>query len=639
MKTNARAVKEEILHLFKQTFNWREDAWADGYEDPEKPNKYRYFKVEENGQDVPLTDDIVWEHLKGKRQIAIYSLHPGDVAYWAAIDFDHGDFLSDAFKQVQKLAELGLIAYVERSRSGTGAHVWVFFDGPVKASNLRAVINDRLVVTDTRDIIYPNFQGKYGNALALPYNGLAYKQGNSAFLNESLEPYHPLEFLRQVQKNSALLVEDLFAALPANKQALTARREASPRLKGALKVRHFCSWVRQAEERMPNQNQEPELYSLACQFAQLRDGEQQFYQIGKLHPYSDARLRAKWNQALEKNLPESCATIREKYGDCGKRCDLDLGIKSPYELARRSFSVLLSGDEAAPESYEEILERVESFTRAVYNNEVEPGVAYGWDNVDDLTELRRGDLVVIAAEPSVGKSATTIDIAVNLAQRNIASAIYSLEMPKEQVTQRIWARDSGVESTAIGKGLLSKRDWDLLNEAKQRRYPIFIDDRAASLEQIMDSLAELVAQHNVRVAFVDYIQLIAQENGENERQTIRRVAMGLKAIAKMLNITIIGLSQLNRQAEEDQQQGLPPSFRWIAEGATIERAADVVMFLLGRRGSGIVSRTLHIMKERHRGAAGQIIRMDFYAGIFKFVCKGGSVVPSLYDALENEELF
>jgi KaiC/GvpD/RAD55 family RecA-like ATPase len=631
MSDAKQAMKEQLISSFREFFACREDAYAEGF--PRGDGKYAYRTARDwNDKDLPLSDEAIWSHIQGERIIGVYPLVEGTKTSWLAYDFDGGDDpIADAFRQRDALRGAGFIAYVERSRSGNGAHVWVFFDQQLPAYKVRKVFFHLLLPEfkqktekQVYDRMFPNQDNAgtgYGNLIALPYHGEAFKIGNSCFIDQKREPVHYSVFFEKAKKNSAQLVAAQYDKLPQeDKKNLSSGVRNLPvmKLTGALKVCEFCNWAKQAKQRMPNQNQEPEFYALACQFAQLEGGKRLTEEYGHLHPYSDDRINEKWNRAVEKNMPDTCASIRQKFGDCGKRCDVDFKIKHPYELARVSFSKLQTSEPPRPESYSEVAVRVVERAERVARHEEDLGIAYGWDQVDDLTEMRNGDLIIMAALPSIGKTATVSDIVANVGSRGIPSYLASIEMSSEAVVQRQLARRTLIDATRISKGLLDDDEWKKLHQAAKDPFPFYVDDKCTTLEQILDVFGELVHKHGKGPAFVDYLQIVGKEDNENQRDATTRVVTGLKSIAKFLDIPIICLSQLNRSAEKDERDGEDPLDAWLAEGAAIERVADVIFYLRGKRGTGVVPRRLRIHKERYRGVAGTEINMDFFQNVFRF---------------------
>lgn len=620
----------ELIQAYRDLFRCRENAYAEGF--PRGDGKYGYRKVTgPSNDDLPLTDEAIRAHLKGDRIIGVYPLLANDHVWWVAFDFDGGDDpVEDAVRQRDVLLKAGFFSFVERSRSGNGAHLWVFFDSAVPASKVRRVMRSLLINADSFDRMFPNQDSAangYGNLIALPYHGESFREGrNSCFLDREGEPVHPAIFLEKVKKNKTSLLDKALEGLPTEVSRGSTGTRTLPVMQysGALKVCQFCNWTKMARDRMPLQNQEPELYALACQFVHLKGGKTLLDDYGGLHPYDQRRIDEKWNRAAEQNKPDTCQTLRDKFGDCGKRCDVEMNIRHPYELAKVPFNKLRGTEDPTPELHDDVVVRVVDKAKRVANNEEELGIAFGWDPVDDLTELRNGDLIIMAALPSIGKTAGLIDIAYNVAStRGIPSYIASIEMNRERLATRMLARRTEIDSTRIEKGDLTSEEWALLKAAQTSKLPIYYEDTVQTLEQILDAFGELVHKHGKGVGFVDYLQLIAPEENEREREATARAVVGLKSIAKFLDIPIVALSQLGRMAEKDERDGEDPLDSWLASSAMIERTADVIFYLRGKKTHGsLARRKLRIHKERNRGVAGLDIDMDLRQDIYKFIPRG-----------------
>jgi replicative DNA helicase len=211
------------------------------------------------------------------------------------------------------------------------------------------------------------------------------------------------------------------------------------------------------------------------------------------------------------------------------------------------------------------------------------GVPTGFIELDRLLAgLRGGDLVVLAARPSVGKTALALNIAVNAARAGTTVAFFSLEMPAVQIAQRVLSSEASVDSSRMRSGDLSEADWkDIIDTCSAlSEYDFHVDD-SHSL-----TLVELRAKarrqlHNVDQGFIviDYLQLM-QDKGRAQQDrwvAVGEISRGLKGLAKELNVPILALSQLSRAVESRKDKR--PQLSDLRESGNIEQDADVVMFI------------------------------------------------------------
>jgi replicative DNA helicase len=196
--------------------------------------------------------------------------------------------------------------------------------------------------------------------------------------------------------------------------------------------------------------------------------------------------------------------------------------------------------------------------------------------------LQKGDLLVLAARPSMGKTAFALNIAFNVATReNTPVAIFSLEMAKEQLVMRMLCASGGFNNHDIRRGQIQPQDWPRLTAAceKLAAAPIYIDDSSGLSVLEMKAKARLLKrQHDIGLLVVDYLQLMTGgTRAENRQQEISDISRNLKALAKDLNVPVLALSQLSRAVESRGDN--KPKLSDLRESGAIEQDADVVLFI------------------------------------------------------------
>ncbi len=212
------------------------------------------------------------------------------------------------------------------------------------------------------------------------------------------------------------------------------------------------------------------------------------------------------------------------------------------------------------------------------------GVQSGFPDLDALLSgFQKGDLIIVASRPSMGKTSFCLNIAQNVAlDSKLPVAVFSLEMSRENLVQRLLCSEARVDSHALRTGYVPQRDWPNLTTAASllSTAPIFIDDSASLTVLEMRSRARrLHKEANLALLIVDYLQLIrATEAAENRQQEISLISRSLKALAKELNLPVVALSQLSR-AVEARTGAHRPVLSDLRESGAIEQDADVVLFL------------------------------------------------------------
>ncbi|MFH1848403.1 MAG: replicative DNA helicase [Candidatus Omnitrophota bacterium] len=212
------------------------------------------------------------------------------------------------------------------------------------------------------------------------------------------------------------------------------------------------------------------------------------------------------------------------------------------------------------------------------------GIPTGFADFDEKTSgLQNSDLIIIAGRPSMGKSAFATCIAENAGiNEKIPVAFFSLEMSKEQLVQRMLCSHARVDAHKVRTGFLSQADWPRLTNAagKLSEAPIFIDDTPAlSILELRAKARRLKSQHDIKLVIVDYLQLMrGGVRAENRQQEISEISRSLKAIARELNVPVIGISQLSRAVE--QRSDHRPQLSDLRESGSIEQDADIVALLL-----------------------------------------------------------
>jgi replicative DNA helicase len=220
------------------------------------------------------------------------------------------------------------------------------------------------------------------------------------------------------------------------------------------------------------------------------------------------------------------------------------------------------------------------------NQEAVTGLSTGFSKFDELTAgLQKGDLIIVAGRPSMGKTTLALNIAenaaLNMTKGKNPTAIFSMEMSVDQLALRMISSLGRVNQSSLRNGRLADDDWPRINGAIQQMQeaPLFIDDTPAlSPTEIRARARRLKRQHGLSLIVVDYLQLMkVTGNTENRATEISEISRSLKALARELEVPIIALSQLNRSVE--QRPDKKPIMSDLRESGAIEQDADLIIFI------------------------------------------------------------
>ncbi|MFR7989030.1 MAG: replicative DNA helicase [Anaerovoracaceae bacterium] len=284
-------------------------------------------------------------------------------------------------------------------------------------------------------------------------------------------------------------------------------------------------------------------------------------------------------KAAMRRLIETAENIREKaYEESMEPSEiLDFAEKGIFEIAQNRQTSDFSPIK------EVLLENVAMIDRAIQTKGQVIGLSTGFKRLDELTSgLQKSDLVIIAARPAMGKTAFALNVAQNAAIKSGASVlIFSLEMSKAQLGQRLLAMESRVEMQKLKTGNIERNDWDRINMALDSlsRANIHIDDTpGVSVLEMKNKCRRLKSEKGLDLIVIDYLQLMkAEGRADSRQQEISTLSRYLKLLAREMDCPVIVLSQLSRAPE--QRQDHRPILSDLRESGSIEQDADIVMFL------------------------------------------------------------
>ncbi len=643
------AFADQLLSLF----DGNRDVYAVGrpHRDPQKAarGKLEYFPVYE-----PLTPEVVLSHLRGERLVGVYPVRPDHRVRWFAVDFDApkdrdgykipGTFpatLEAARAQAAALRAAGLFVHLERSQSGLGVHVWGFLDDWVEAAVVRRALTP-LIAGDGLDRAYPmqdEWGGptKPGNLIALPYYDATHTVGASEFIDHAGERVDPATFFAKRRVNHADVVRLLAEKAPKARPKTTAAvrgyagesgvapadfegRPDRP-IVGVLKAisKYGCDFLRTAYRQRadPRVVTEEVWYAALGQLTAFERGREAAHQFSRGHPgYSPAETDAKYDHALA-NPPVGCQRIHERFPKIAcKGCPL----KAPYWAGKKSILELVQQGEAEPTrpDYATTL----GWSRRVNGGEEDPGVRWGVPGFERV-RLRNGELTVIGAPPSVGKTSLMVHAAVAIAAQGIPALVFSAETGDRSLQVRLLSHIAKIDSRAIrGERLdvylrahpLAPGEYDQLEAAADTLagMPIFTEYTAVSADAILGGVERVLLREGIPfdapyVVFFDYLQFGAKEDNEKTYDHISRLSRQFKGVAQILDRPVVVFSQLKRATQiyervDQRHEDAPPPEPTISdfkESGRIESDADVAGIIWGPRLAGpVVPRKITWVKQR-----------------------------------------
>lgn len=352
------------------------------------------------------------------------------------------------------------------------------------------------------------------------------------------------------------------------------------------------------------------------------------YYISQLvtkHTYSshiENHARIVIQKYIQREIIKECAELsRDSYQDSTDTLELLSKANKAFDdinkkLFRKDFVT-------AAVAYEETIEQMRL---AGENPDNLTGVPSGFHRLDSVTNgFQKSDLIILAARPSMGKTAFTLQIAGNVAiNYKKPTAFFSLEMTTIQLMQRLISSETEIMAEKIKTGKLDSLDWDVINSKSVAisQAPLYIDDTPAlTILELRAKTTRLKQKYSIELVVIDYLQLMlgAKENRGNREQEISNISRSLKALAKDLDIPIIVLSQLSR-AVETRGGNKQPILSDLRESGAIEQDADLVMFLYrpeyykitqDEEGNTLAPGTTEILIAKHRNGRISDVKVFF----------------------------
>lgn len=285
----------------------------------------------------------------------------------------------------------------------------------------------------------------------------------------------------------------------------------------------------------------------------------------------------KKNSVLRQIIEAGNAIIKNAYSDEDGQSALGFAEKAIYEIAEKGQNSSL---ESLASSLTDVMENFEEIHKS---GGISQGVKTGFYQLDKMTNgLQKSDLILLAARPSVGKTSLAMNIVSNAAiESGARCAVFSLEMSKQQLAQRMLCSVAGVSMTKARDGELAESDWTKLWKAHEKlsKCKIYVDDSSLNTpSQILSKCRKIKRERGLDLIMIDYLQLMTGDTKSDNRQgEISEISRKMKILAKEINVPVIVLSQLSRAVE--QRSSKIPVLSDLRESGAIEQDADIVMFI------------------------------------------------------------
>lgn len=329
---------------------------------------------------------------------------------------------------------------------------------------------------------------------------------------------------------------------------------------------------------------------------------------------------------LRKLIKGSAEIIDNCKTSLDKTSALAFAEKTVYDISNEAdTSEMVKIDKVIPE----VMTKLDELSN---NKSSTKGIKTKFKGLDRLINgIHKSDLMILAARPAVGKTSFAMNIVENVALQGYSCAVFSLEMGKDQLVQRMMCSVAGVSMENAMKGTMTKQEWLRIAQAKEKlsSAKIFIDDSAMiTPQQVLSKCRRLKSRFGLDLVMIDYVQLMSAEKSsksDNRQQEISEISRMLKILAKEVNVPVLALSQLNRAVESRKGR---PQLADLRESGAIEQDADIVMFI-HRPDKGATEKEIaegkvqknvaEIIVEKHRNGPTGIVKLYFKGECTKFI--------------------